>query len=97
MKLIAIEAGGIVLSLDATDCLSLADACHHARHQDMPGDHDLLAAHRTALHLGAVVAAFDTAQDVATPDDGLLAHVRAVWGPSDSSVPRRSRAPEPKE
>jgi len=62
---------------------------------DLPGERDLLAAHETALRLGAVVAAFDTATDVETPDDGLLAHVREVGGPSDSSVPRRSWAPEP--
>ncbi len=56
MKLQAIAAGGIVLQLDATDCLSLADACGHALRYDMPGDHDLIAALRTALRLGAVVA-----------------------------------------
>jgi hypothetical protein len=95
MKLINIAAGGVILELDATDCLSLADACGHALRYDMPGDHDLIAAHRTALRLGAVVAAFDTAKDVATPDDGLLAHVREVWGPNDSSLPGRIRAPEP--
>ncbi|HEY8598507.1 MAG TPA: hypothetical protein VIL85_08760 [Thermomicrobiales bacterium] len=95
MKLVAINKGGIVLELDATDCLSLADACKHALAYDMPGDHDLIAAHRTALRLGAVVAAYDTATDVATPEAELLAHARTVWGPIDSSVPGRVKAPEP--
>jgi hypothetical protein len=96
MKLIAINAGGIVLELDATDCLSLADTCKHALSTDMPGDYNLIAAHRTALRLAAVVAAFDTARDVDTPDDQLLAHTRAIWGPVDTSVPVERRAPEPR-
>lgn len=95
MKLIAIAAGGVVLELDATDCLSLADACGHALRFDMPGDHDLIAAHRTALRLGAVVAAFDTLKDADIPEAAMLADIRKVWGPIASSVPGRVRVLEP--
>ncbi len=96
MKLIAIAPIAVTVELDATDCLSLADACHHALRYDMPGDRDLLAAHETALRLGAVVAAFNTLQDAAVPEAAMLADVRRVWGPADTSVPGRARAPEPK-
>ncbi len=96
MKLQAITTIGIVFELDATDCLSLADACRHAQRYDMPGDRDLLAAHETALRLGAVVAAFDTLRDAAVAEADLLADTRKVWGPTDTSVPGRVRAPEPK-
>jgi len=96
MKLHAITTIGIVLDLDATDCLSLADACRHALRYDMPGDRDLLAAHETALRLGAVVAAFDTLTDGEIPEAAMLADVRRVWGPTDTSVPGRAKAPEPK-
>ncbi len=95
MKLIAIAAGGIVLELDATDWLSLADACGHALRYDMPGDRDLLAGHETALRLGAVVAAFDTLRDAAVAEADLLADTRKVWGPTDTSVPGRVRTAEP--
>lgn len=96
MKLVAIEAGGVVLALDATDCLSLADACTYARSHDMPGDRDLIAAHETALRLGAVVAALDTLKDADVPAAGMLADVRKVWGPTDTGAIRRVRAPEPR-
>lgn len=95
MRLHAIAAGGVVLELDATDCLSLADACHHARRYDMPGDRDLLAAHETALRLGAVVAAFDTLTDGAVAEADMLADTRKVWGPTDTSVPGRVRTADP--
>ncbi len=95
MKLLAITPGGITLSLDATDCLVLADCCAYARRADAPIDYALVEALRVALRLGAVVAALDTITDNAVPEAEMLADARKMWGPTDSSAWRSPRAPEP--
>jgi len=86
----------VILELDATECLALADACGHAQRYDMPGDRDLMAVHETALRLGAVVAAFDTLKDAEVAEADMLADTRKVWGPTGTGVVGRVRAPEPK-
>lgn len=96
MKLLTIAPIAVTVELDATDCLVLADALATAIHYDACPDRSLVNALRAALEACAVLAATDTLRDSQTPEGAMLADTRRVWGPTDTSVPGRARAPEPK-
>lgn len=88
MKLVTANVRTVAVELDATDCLALADACHRAVRDDLPGNREHLAALATALDALAIVAAFDMLEDnmraCADRDFDFIADTRRVWGPRDS-------------
>ncbi len=92
MRLQSTNKGSILLDLDPTDCLALADCCDHAISGDMSMNYNLIAAFSAALKLGAVACA---AYGVASPrhyDALTLEGIRAEWGMMDDSgrEPRRA-------
>lgn len=95
MKFVNVTPGGVLLDLDATDCTALADACDHANHDGLVTDRALVAALGALLRAASVCAAFDTLEDNRVPPAGMLADVRRVWGPRDTSREHHPVAPPP--
>lgn len=95
MKFVNVTPGGVRLDLDATDCTVLADACAHADCYGLVTDRALLAALGAALRAASVAAAFDTLEDNKVAPREMLADVRRVWGPRDTSTARHPVAPPP--
>jgi hypothetical protein len=86
MKLIATPHDTtIIVALDATDCLALADACRWARSHDMPMDYSLLSALETTLELGALVCFAPNATEKDGDAPLTLETVRREWGMRDTS------------
>jgi hypothetical protein len=86
MKLIATPHDTtIVVALDATDCLALADACRWAQTHDMPMDYSLLSALQTALQLGALLCYVPGAVNLDKREPLDLAAVREDWGMRDTA------------
>ncbi len=82
MKFIDGTRGGVLLELDPTDCLVIADAIAYANTMDASG---LAFNHTAALGAAftacAIVAALDTLEDTKMPGPEALADTRRVWGP----------------
>ena len=95
MMFVKVVPCGVVVELDATDCLQLADALGYSEHRDIPGNRIHVNALRAALTACAVLAAHDTNTDVDTPEDQLLAETRRVWGPRDTRWLAGERVLEP--
>jgi hypothetical protein len=87
MKLIATPHDTtIVVALDATDCLALADACRWAQSHDMPMDYSLISALETALQLGALLCYVPGAVNLNKSEPVDLVAVRHEWGMRDTST-----------
>lgn len=81
MKFVNGTAGGVLLNLDATDCLAVADAIAYANRLDIDyKDFNHLAALGAAFTACAIVAALDTLEDTRVPGEEALADTRRVWG-----------------
>ncbi len=91
MKIRAFAPLTATLDLDPTDCLVLADALACALYHDQAPDRNLTAALRATLEACAVIAATDTLRDNRTPEAGMLADTRRVWGPFDHATAGPSR------
>ncbi len=82
MKFITGTRGDVLLELDPTDCLAIADAMAYANSMDNSG---LAFNHTAALGAAftacAIVAALDTLEDTKVPGPEALADTRRVWGP----------------
>ena len=91
MKLLTIAPIAVTVELDATDCLALADALATALYYDQTPDRNLIQALRAALEGFAVLAATDTLRDNQTPEAGMLADTRRVWGPINTRFADKSR------
>jgi len=97
MKLLTLAPIAVTVELDATDCLALADALATSIYYDACPDHSLVNALRAALEGFAVLAATDALRDNQTPEAGMLADTRRVWGPFDLSgggKPRMTQRPQ---
>ncbi len=82
MRFINGTRGGVLLELDPTDCLVIADAIAYANSMDNSGlAFNHAAALGAALTACAIVAALDTMEDTKVPGPEALAHTRRVWGP----------------
>jgi len=82
MKFIDGTRGGVLLELDPTDCLVIADAIAYANSRDnIALDFNHAAAIGVALTACAIVGALDTLEDTKVPGDEALADTRRVWGP----------------
>ena len=83
MKLINSAPIGVIVQLDATDCLAIADALDHANRTELDHkDYSLFAALEAAFTACAVVAALDTLSDGQVDGERALADTRRVWGSS---------------
>ncbi len=82
MKFITGTRGGVLLELDPTDCLAIADAIAYANKMDSSYlDFNHTAALGAAFTACAIVAALDTLADTKVPGPEALADTRRVWGP----------------
>ncbi len=84
MKFVNGTRGGVLLELNATDCLMLADAIAHAQRYGVPSDTFHMETLGAAFTACAIVAALDTLEDTKVPGPEALADTRRVWAPLDS-------------
>ncbi len=95
MKFINTTRTGILLELNATDCLMLADAIAYAQRYGVPSDAFHLETMGALFNAGAVAAALDTLSDGAARGDRALAETRRVWAPLDSGNVAHTRIVTP--